>query len=94
MQAIKEVNPHPRIVPLINMWSVFYLFIIIMPLDELSVHRSATLSGKAKWEIDIWRWVMCYDTMDFPYEDFFSTLNLISKPSLLPLTYVVHLSAI
>jgi hypothetical protein len=26
MQTIKEVNPHPRIAPCVNMWSVFFFF--------------------------------------------------------------------
>ena len=28
MQATKEVNPHPRIVPCVNMWSVFFFFFL------------------------------------------------------------------
>ena len=27
MQSIKEVNPHPRIAPYVNMWSVFFFFL-------------------------------------------------------------------
>jgi hypothetical protein len=28
MQTIKEVNPHPRIVPCVNMWSATLLFFV------------------------------------------------------------------
>ena len=30
MQTIKEVNPHPRIVPCVNMWSVTFLFLFLL----------------------------------------------------------------
>ena len=36
-----------------------------MALVELLMHGFATLPGKAKWEIDMWRWIMGYDIMDF-----------------------------
>jgi hypothetical protein len=30
MQSIKEVNPHPRIVPCVNMWSVTFFFLFFL----------------------------------------------------------------
>ena len=30
MQTTQEVNPHPRIAPCVNMWSVILFFIIVL----------------------------------------------------------------
>jgi hypothetical protein len=30
MQATKEVNPHPRIAPCVNTWSVTFLFLLFL----------------------------------------------------------------
>ena len=35
MQTTKEVNPHPRIVPCVNMWSVTFLFLFFFFLCHL-----------------------------------------------------------
>ena len=52
MQTTKEVNPHPRIAPCVNMWSAiffFFFFFLFMPLVECwcmhTLHRLGRLSG-------------------------------------------------
>ena len=50
MQTIKEVNPHPRIAPCANMWSVtFFLFFSSSSSATcwILVHAYATLPGKS-----------------------------------------------
>jgi hypothetical protein len=46
LQTIQEVNPHPRIAPCVNMWSVFFFFFFFF---FLCLHAYVTLYGKAKW---------------------------------------------
>ena len=93
MQTTLEVNPHPRFVPCVSMWSVFF-FCLLMPLVELLVRGFVTLFGKVKWEVGIWRWIMCYYTTDFPQYHLLKTMNPNPKPCLLPLTCVAHLWAV
>jgi hypothetical protein len=78
MKTIKEVNPYPRIAPRVNTWIVFFFF--CHHLLSLLVHGFATLPMKAKWEVDMSRWIICYDIVDFPCEDFFLTLNPNLEP--------------
>jgi hypothetical protein len=35
MQSTKEVSPHPRIAPCVNMWSVTFLFLLLFFLCHL-----------------------------------------------------------
>ena len=35
MQATKEVNPHPRIAPCVNMWSVAFFLLLLLLLSSL-----------------------------------------------------------
>ena len=57
LQTTMEVNPHPRIVPCVNVWECLFLILIVllflMSLFELLVHGYVTLLGKAKWEVDM-----------------------------------------
>ena len=49
MQTIKEVNPHPHIVPCVNMWSVTFSFFFYL-CHVLNVGTCICIApGKAKW---------------------------------------------
>ena len=94
MQILKEViNPHPRIAPHVNMWSVFFnrfdppprwkmvihldgflRLLLLLPVVVLLVYGYTTLYGKVKQEVDMWRWIICYDTINF------SVWELVLKP--------------
>ena len=50
MQTNQEVNPHPRIVSCVNMWSVFFFFFFLCcHLLNVGACIYATSPGKAKW---------------------------------------------
>ena len=57
MQTTKEVNPHPRIVPCVNMWSVFFSFFFFLLLLLLLSHllnvgaciRHIAREGQVEW---------------------------------------------
>ena len=55
MQITQEVDPHSRIAPRVNMWSVtfffffFFLYFFFFLCHLLNVGAYATLPGKAKW---------------------------------------------
>ena len=50
MQTTKEVNPHPRITPCFNMWSVFFFFFFFCRLLNVGacVHHVAR-EGQVEW---------------------------------------------
>ena len=48
------------------------LLLLLMSLVELlMMFGYVALPMKAKWEVDMWRGIMCYNTVDFPCEDLF-----------------------
>ena len=53
MQTAKEVNPHPRIAPCVNMWSVTFLFLFFFFLCHLlnvgACIRHITREGQGEW---------------------------------------------
>ena len=53
MQTTKEVNPHPRIAPCVNMWSVTFLFLLFFFLCHLlnvgSCPRHIDREGQVEW---------------------------------------------
>ena len=55
-------------------------FLLLMPHIDLLVHGAAILPRKAKCEVVMWRWIMCYDTIGFPCEDLFYILAHNLKP--------------
>jgi phosphoglycerol transferase MdoB-like AlkP superfamily enzyme len=50
MQTTQEVTPHLHIAPCVNVWSVFFFFLLSSYATcWMLVHASATSPGKAKW---------------------------------------------
>ena len=45
MQTTQEVNPHPPIVPCVNMWSVFFFFFYLLNVGVCVCH----VAHEAKW---------------------------------------------
>ena len=48
MQTTKEVNPHPRIAPCVNMWSVFFFFFCHL-LNVGACVRHIVREGQVEW---------------------------------------------
>ena len=48
-------------------------------------------TGRPKWEVDMWRWIMCYGIVHFPQFDLFQTLILILN-LVFSLSRVLHIS--
>ena len=50
MQTTKEVNPHPRIAPCVNMWSVFFFFFFFCHLLNVGACvRHIVREGQVEW---------------------------------------------
>jgi hypothetical protein len=52
MQTIKEVNPHPRIAPCVNMWSTTFFFFFFLLCHLLNVGACIchiTPEGQVEW---------------------------------------------
>ena len=63
-------QPTPSYCVICQYMECFLLILIlnfIMSLVELLVHGFVTLFGKAKGEVDMRRWIMCCDIVDFPW---------------------------
>ena len=48
MQNIKEVNPHPRMMPCVNMWIIFFFFFFHL-LNVGACIRHIAQEGQAEW---------------------------------------------
>jgi hypothetical protein len=52
MQTTQEVNPHPRILPCVKMWSVFFFFFFFLFCHLLNVSaciRHIAQDGQVEW---------------------------------------------
>ena len=49
MQTTKEVNPHPRIAPSVNMWSVFFFFFLCHFLNVGACICHIAWEGQVEW---------------------------------------------
>jgi hypothetical protein len=49
MQTIKEVNPHPRVAPCVNMWSVFFFFFLCHLLNVGACICHILWEGQGEW---------------------------------------------
>ena len=52
MQITKEINPHPRIAPCVNMWSVTFLFLFFFFCHLLNVGACVyhiAREGEVEW---------------------------------------------
>ena len=47
MQTTKEVNPHPRIVPCVNMWIVFFFLCHLLNVEACTCHIA--VEGQVEW---------------------------------------------
>ena len=94
MQATKEVNPHPRIAPSVNMWSVTFLF-FFFSCNVLNVGACVRHSpGKAKrsgpqqrrWEENIPNFIVSHATLILQYHTSMLTLqnSILSRALWLP----------
>ena len=57
MQTTKKVNPHPRIMPCVKMWSVTFLFSFFFLCHLLNVGacvRCIACEGQVEWTILVW----------------------------------------
>ena len=53
MQTTKEVNPHPHIVPYVNMWSVFFFFFLCDFLNVGACICDIAREGQVEWTTPI-----------------------------------------
>jgi hypothetical protein len=63
-QTTKEVSPHPRIAPCVNMWSVTFLLVCFFFLCHLlnvgACVRHITHDGHVEWTFVLFHDVTCY----------------------------------